>query len=144
MKLLGGAPDGLVTFLALTADSKALKKGSRAGADAREGAREPVTQMAFADHTGVLQFAARPQDAPIVHFDGPLQLALHPMQKLARGQPSELQVGIGSPGLGKGTFVMRGYEGVPKDAHPVVDLEFPHKDAGNPPLKMQVTLKEGC
>jgi hypothetical protein len=144
LKLLTGAPDGLITGLVLTAGSGAQKKESRPGAPAQQNESEPVTQVAFLDATGVLQFAARPQDAPIVHFDGPLQIALHPVQKLVHGQPSDLRVGIGTPGLGKGTFVMRGYEGVPKDAHPVVDIEFPHKDAGKPPIKLQVTLKERC
>ncbi len=103
-----------------------------------------LPKMAGVDDRGVLQFAARPGDAPIIHFGGPLQIALQPMQKLVRGQQADLQVWIGTPGLGKGTFVFRSYEGVPADAHPVADLEFPHKEAGKPAIKLRVTLKERC
>jgi hypothetical protein len=144
IKLYGSASDGLVTGVMTTSDLKALKKFSGAAADTKEATSESVMQIAGADPSGVMQFAARPQDAPIVHFKGPLQIALQAMQKLERGQQSELQLGIGTPGLGKGTFAMRSYDGVPKDAHPVVDLEYPHRDVGKPPIKLQVTLKERC
>jgi hypothetical protein len=66
------------------------------------------------------------------------------MQKLERGAATDLAVGIGTPGLGKGTFVMRDYQAVPNDAHPVVDLEFPHRDAAKPAIKLRVTLTERC
>src|SRR5262249_3499591 len=106
MKLIGSVPDGLITGVVLTADRKALQKDPGAGAEGGPGGPEPIAQMAFVDHTGVLQFAARPEEAPIIHFDGPLQVALHPGQKLQRGQSSDLAVCIGTPGLGKGTFVV--------------------------------------
>src|SRR5439155_21599703 len=101
---------------------------------------EPLMQLAMADEQGALEWGDRPENAPIVHFSGPLQVRLHMMQKLVRGQDAELAVGIGTPGLGKGTFVTRGYQGVPNDAYPVVDFEFPHKEAGKEAIKLRVTL----
>jgi hypothetical protein len=143
IELIGRPADGMVTAIRLTSTNlERLKSGAAAKANANDV--EPLIQMAVADHTGVLQFGARPQEAPIIHFNGPLQIALHPQQKLERGAARDLAVGIGTPGLGKGTFAMRDYQRVPMDAHPVVDLEFPHREAGKPAIKLRVTLKERC
>jgi hypothetical protein len=80
--------------------SLALKQGySRAGQDG----------------PGALCFAARPADAPIIHFLGPLTLqAFEPhtcsasanltQGPLVRGETSGLAFSVGTPGLGAGTF----------------------------------------
>jgi hypothetical protein len=119
MSLLGNPPDGVITGLMLP-------------------------KAAMIDETGGLQFATRPGDAPVLHIGGPLQIALQPMQNLVRGQEAELRVWVGTPGLGKGTFAVRSYEGVPQDSYPVADFEFPNKEAGKPPIRRRVTLKERC
>src|SRR5262245_32217921 len=137
IKLLKSVPGGLVTGIIVTNNGKAL-------IDPKTDGPEPTMQMALVDHAGVLQFSDRAETAPIVHFGGPLRMALHPMQKMIRGQEGELRVGIGTPGLGNGTFAMRGYQGVPDDAKPIVDFEFPHKDDKAKPIKLRVTLKERC
>ncbi len=54
-----------------------------------------------------LQFAGSPQDAPIIHFEGPLTLALDQSPKLIRGQDAVLVVLVGTHGLGRGTFAAR-------------------------------------
>jgi hypothetical protein len=101
--------------------------------------------VATADNLGLLQFAARPQDAPIIHFRGPLQMGLHPLQKLVRGGEAELRAGLGTPGLGKGTFAMLVYEGlVPETVHPVAVIEFPPAGPGKAPAKTIVTLTRRC
>lgn len=127
----------LVTGVVLTSDAKALT-------DRKEKGSPPSVQMALIDSQGLLEFSERPETAPVIHFNGPLQMALHPMRKLARGQAWELSVGIGTPGLGKGTFAMRGYQGVPEGAHPVVDLECPPREPKAEPIKLRVTLKQRC
>ncbi|MFO0824305.1 MAG: hypothetical protein U0792_14525 [Gemmataceae bacterium] len=96
------------------------------------------------DDTGFLQFAPRPGDTPIIHFNGPLQITLQPMQVFKRGRESDLRLGVGTPGLGKGTFTFRPHEDVPKEAHPVVEIEFSHQEAGKPPIKLSVTLNKRC
>src|SRR5262249_13861078 len=113
---------------------------------AGKGAPEAVpSQVVYADHQGMLRFADRPQDAPIVHFDGPLAMTLHPMQKLVRGQEIELRTGLGTPGLGKGTFAMIMYEGrVRAGVHPVAEIEFPPAAPGKEPLRATVTLSKRC
>jgi hypothetical protein len=74
------------------------------------------------DGPGSLQFADRAQDAPIIHFLGPLTLQrfdpqpgsisqhLKP-QPLVRGHESRLAFSLGTPGLGNGTFAKQSYGG---------------------------------
>jgi hypothetical protein len=54
-----------------------------------------------------LRFADRPQDAPVLHFGGPLQIMLrHPERLMAgikAGQTYELEARVGTPGLDKDT-----------------------------------------
>ncbi len=134
-KLLGSIPDGVFTAIVVGEPSK--------GGD-RDGPA-PSSAVVFADHQGVLQFAARPQDAPIVHFNGQLMMTLHPMQKLVRGQEIELKAGVGTPGLGKGTFATIMYEKViPNDAHPIAEIEFPPAGPGKAPMKTKVILSKRC
>src|SRR5436305_7966799 len=81
LKLIGPVADRLFTGVVVT---RQVNGGGKAGAQPPADA-----QVAFADHRGVLQFGGRPQDAPIVHFNGPLRMTLHPLQKLIRGQEAE-------------------------------------------------------
>jgi hypothetical protein len=112
-----------------------------------------VTQVAGADADGILQFAARPQEAPIIHFGGPLAITLLEEQTLARGKaPNDLRVGVGTPGLGKGSFAFLMYQSltpagvqdvIPEDAHPVVEITFPPK-SGQEPIRIKITLAQRC
>ncbi len=109
--------------------------------------------MAGADSLGTLQFADRPQDAPVIHFGGPLRMGLNGKfsesgkEELVRSDKGEeLFAWVGTPGLGKGTFaaLMHQVGGVPGDVHPVAEIEFPNKRATEPPFKAKFILKERC
>jgi hypothetical protein len=118
-----------------------------------------------------LAFAKRPQNAPIVHFNGPLtaRLALEPglhfstegkllarpdlrtregfgvpLDSLARQQPTDLRVELGTSGLGEGTFVAVSCNVIPKDVHPRVELAFPSAKGDRLPVKVGYYLKERC
>jgi hypothetical protein len=96
-------------------------------------------------------FCKQPKDAHICHIAGPLTFALRSKDAtLERGSDRNLlQVIIGTPGL-----PVRGVAGpvlaplgiteVPADVHPVALLEFPHRDARRPPVKLQVVLDQRC
>jgi hypothetical protein len=67
------------------------------------------------DGPGPLQFAERPQEAPIIHFLGPLTLQRFDPQEgsvscdlkpgpLVRGRSNQLGFSLGTLGLGQGTF----------------------------------------
>jgi hypothetical protein len=114
----------------------------------------------------LLRFADRPQDAPIIHFNGPLTMRVHmdsgvfhvpigyqggdeappwsEQHPLGRGTPWSLYAQLGTPGLGRGTFAALSAEAVPADAHPVADLEFPAPEPRKAPAKVRVVLAERC
>jgi hypothetical protein len=122
----------------------------------------------------LLRFGDSPQNAPIIHFNGPLTMRLdmetgithvpisylpdgperrrwyeqHPPvceeRQLVRGQEASLIAKIGTPGLGRGTFVTVSAEAVPAGGHPIADIVFPHQNAAQPPIKIRVVLKERC
>src|SRR5262249_55224611 len=121
LKLVGNPRDGIITGIMIISDLKALEGPATAPApkerkadvksappaDGKAGppvervgenpgqngnAQEPLMQMAMADDQGVLEWGDRPENAPIVHFGGPLQVRLYIMQKLIRGHESQLTV----------------------------------------------------
>jgi hypothetical protein len=87
------------------------------------------------------QFADRPGDAPILHFAGPLKLALEdPKQVFLRGdKPSLLPVVVGTPGLGRGTFAAVVFESNAPAG--VAQIAFPNRKAGGKPIVTEVALK---
>jgi hypothetical protein len=98
---------------------------------------------------GSFPLADRPQDAPLVHFDGSFTLAPRRDRGVVRapnGQwnqsASDLHVLLGTPVRGKDcdSFVRTwmGYPG--PSVRPVAEIEFPGKDPGGKPVKAQVTL----
>jgi hypothetical protein len=113
-----------------------------------------VLHFAWTDRHGHLAFADRPTDAPIIHFGGPITLRHHPTEKLRRGlgrfsgdplnDPGKTTVFLGTPGLGPGAFVTMGFDLVPENVHPTVDVQFPAKEPGQQPATRKYVLKERC
>lgn len=100
---------------------------------------------------GCACFSERPEDAPILHFDGPLALGfgqdfgLFKQRPFRRGaKPQELMVNLITPGLGADALVRMDYRYLPSDVDPVADIEFPSKQPGGKPIKRRVVLKERC
>jgi hypothetical protein len=95
-----------------------------------------------------VEFADRPTNAPIIHFDGPLTLALcdskvfwnstdnEESSRLRKTGVGWLAVVIGTPGIGKGTFAVTWT----KCPEVLADIEFPNKDPGGKPIAVRVTL----
>jgi hypothetical protein len=84
-----------------------------------------------------LVFADRPQDAPIVHFNGPPTLKFVAPQKVELKRTYlEIRAIYGAHGLGRGTFAVQELcipipEGV---------AEFPHPKAGQDPIQVKFAL----
>jgi hypothetical protein len=113
---------------------KGVGVGGRVGAEAF-----------YRDANGMLQFADRPQDAPIIHFGGPLVVTLFAPQRLTAGRAKDLVLGVGTPGIGPGTTAWVGYEGlIPEKPHPAVDIVYPPKEPGGSPVRERYELKERC
>src|SRR5262249_47897862 len=103
---------------------------------------------AWGDETGMLVFAPRPVEAPIIHIDGPLQMGFEchlPLMKKSAGA-YELNVGLGTKGLGRGSFAHLKYwnEAVPTGLKPRAVMEFPNKVPGGPPVRVEVVLSQRC
>jgi hypothetical protein len=93
-----------------------------------------------------LIFAGRPQEAPVLRFGGRLTMrfALGEIQSLSLSEECNLQAEVGSIGSGPSSFVFMLNDKFPKDLHPVAEIEWPHRDSGNPPIKTSVTLNQRC
>jgi hypothetical protein len=88
-----------------------------------------------------LLFADRPQDAPIVHFGGPLTFEiLEAPKRWVPGEEAKFIVLFGTPGLGKETFAHMIHS---FPSRPTADIEFPGKKAGDPPIWVKVVLTKG-
>ncbi|MFL5340583.1 MAG: hypothetical protein ACJ8F7_10575 [Gemmataceae bacterium] len=87
-----------------------------------------IQQMAGPiDLDGVLQFGAKPADAPAVHFDGPLQITFYNSRPTFRaGRSADAVLVVGSPGRGPGTFAMLNYEDtIPEHVFPTLEVTYP-------------------
>ncbi len=98
------------------------------------------------DSLGMLLFADRPADAPVIHFNGPWTLGLQDLkQRLTAGHKCQLAIGVGTQGIGPGTFSFVLYPNtIPADAYPQADITFPAKAADQTPIRQKYTLKERC
>jgi hypothetical protein len=99
---------------------------------------------------GVLLFADRPEDAPVVHFQGPLTFTIldwnHPgksAQLVRGGKDNELSILVGTPVFGGknvafATFLQpkRGVDGFP-----VVEVEFPGDKPGAKPIFVRAAVR---
>ena len=102
------------------------------------------------DPQGLLQFADRPQDAPVVHFGGPPPVGIRRAADLP-SRPAGTR-GAGSPllrqhrhhGLGNGTFAYFLWaKGVPRDIRVTAEIEFPPKVPGGPAVNTRWVLLRG-
>jgi hypothetical protein len=94
---------------------------------------------------GPFSFSRRPQDAPVIHFHGPLTIVpRYESQVLKRGgNGHKLRAAIGTPGLGKGTFAILDPDAIPAGIHAVVEVEFPAAwDAQ--PIRARFVLARRC
>jgi hypothetical protein len=114
----------------------------------------PVTRLmhiVHADPNGFLQFADRPEDAPVIHFGGPWKIWPVEDQRFVLGRDEEFTTRIGTPGYGPGTLAIIQYhtlerdghggyrlengklaiaDFVPMKSHPILQVQFPTKGGG--------------
>jgi hypothetical protein len=96
-------------------------------------------------HAGqYLQFADRAQDAPIIHFAGPLTMGLRGRPTLTPGEVVRLVPRIGTPGRGNGTFAMVVVDSIVgrnSGIAPLAELEFPGAAGQTAPIKGSLKFK---
>jgi hypothetical protein len=131
-------PKAVAVTLRVDVESAQLKGGGLGG--------RLAYSAGFRDPDGLFQFADRPADAPIVHFDGPLQISFYGERPTFRlGRTEEVFLVVGTPGRGPGSFAELSYEGtVPEKLCPHLDITFPAAQPGAPPVREHYELKERC
>jgi hypothetical protein len=107
------------------------------------GIGKRATQMAgYHDLGGVLSFGPTPAKAPIIHFDGPLQIAFCgelPETRVGRG--TDFVLAVGTPGSGGGTFAMLAYQDtIPAAVYPKASIAWP----GRSESPEVIELNERC
>jgi hypothetical protein len=88
----------------------------------------------------VTDFAERREEAPVIHFDGPLTFTRLPGPLERGAKPAEIQVGLGTRGLGWDAFALLDYDEVPELARPVAEVEFPANKPGAEPPRARLAL----
>ena len=73
-----------------------------------------------------------------------MRFALGMTPSLSLTEEFNLQAEVGTSGSGPGSFVSMGNDPFPKDLHPIAEIEWPHREANKPPIKMRVTLNQRC
>jgi hypothetical protein len=96
--------------------------------------------------TDPLLFSAKPTDAPVIHFDGPLQIRFDgetPTLKLDRD--NDVRLAVGTPGHGPGTFAALVYEDIiPARVNPRIEATFAAAKQGEPAVRQSFVLKLRC
>ncbi len=98
----------------------------------------------YVDLEGVLQFADRPKDAPIVNLSGPLRITLFGRHKLMIDRETDAVLGVATAGLGPGTTAWIDFECIPRELHPVVEVVYPPKQPSEPGRPERYELKQRC
>jgi hypothetical protein len=136
-RLKGSRDQAINTWVSVTAERPA-------GDDRR--LPKHIKYIVNGDGQGHLSFADRPEHAPIVHLNGSWTFGVQDIkQHLVAGQKTMLQLGVGTPGVGPGTFAFVLYPNtIPSDAHPKGEFVFQGADTGNKGLTASVTFKKRC
>lgn len=131
-------PNEMTGYLTLDVECELLKGAGIGG--------RVSYMISLFDLNGVLQLAGKPADAPILHFDGPLEITFYGSKPTwTGGRSADTILCLGTPGHGPGTFAMVKYEGtVPADKHPKLDVTYRPKDSTQKPVKELYELKERC
>lgn len=97
----------------------------------------------FRQRTTVLSFSEDKKNAPVVHFAGPLTLALFDWEKDTQDQTltrnnkvNQLSILVGTPVFGgKYPAFAAQFDPFPEDIVPVLEVEFPAADPAGKPIK---------
>jgi hypothetical protein len=98
------------------------------------------------DPSGVLRFAPSPNAAPVIRVAGPLEISFYLEKPTLRvGRSTDVNLAVGCPGIGPGTFAAMAYEStIPESAKPVIEIGYQPAKAGEAPVKEQFEIKNRC
>ncbi len=99
--------------------------------------------VGYDEEADPFRFGDCPGDAPVVHFAGPLEVRLFgPTPTFVRGKTSELNVKVGTPGAGKGTFAALGCCHLPGGSCLAAEVEFPPRSGKEKPFVARVKIED--
>jgi hypothetical protein len=148
-------PDGKTSYVITRLNAFQAVKGGTLDLMVDVDIHGPLKYQQYCDIVGT---TPSPEKAPMAHFHGPLIVEprkiywkLPESVNLQRGnKPSDLYANIGTMDAKRGCWVVvrtqdsKGKSIFAPDAAPFVDIEFPPKKAGGPPIKRHYDLKEVC
>ena len=95
--------------------------------------------------SGLLQFAARPEEAPIIHFGGPWEITFYGTEDWHIGKVEEASLAVGTPGLGSGATAFVEFEGViPLTVCPTAKITYPPAAADQAGIVKSYELTKRC
>jgi hypothetical protein len=147
-------PDGKTSYLISSISVREDKPGGPAQMMTNVDIKGPIEYRQYSD----TEMRDDPEKARITHFHGPLTAGprtiywkVPPKLALVRGdKPTDLPAMVGTMDAEKGCWVVIRSHGsgdkpnFPKGIHPYVDVEFPAKVAGAPPIKKRYPLDHVC
>ena len=94
-----------------------------------------------------LRMGESPKDAPVLHF-GSKVVTVRPSKTMPStpdaGKPGDYRVQVGTPGVGPGSFVSWGNDGLADGVGPVAEFLFTPAKAGDAPLAVKRALTDRC
>jgi hypothetical protein len=123
----------------------------------RDPSQEPFNQIVYVsfpdgrqygasgDQLKPLRFAAKPQDAPVLHFGGDLRMGFCVRQPLRKDHEGfKLMACVGTPGSSDGAWVHLMHKSIPKQLQPRVVLEFAPEKSVSEKARVELVLRERC
>jgi len=148
MRLLARSNSDAREFVSKHPNSLAFRLGVNLDLPGRTGAAADgrVEQLTYPnDVNGFIQFSETAGNAPIIHFGGPWSILLSEKGDLLIGREADFYAAAGTPGLGAGTTAFIEYEKlIPTELRPIVEISYPPKLTGGPPVRESFELKERC
>jgi hypothetical protein len=101
---------------------------------------------AWGDERGPLRFAATPAAAPIVHFDGQLEMGFESRAAVLQDPDGSYHIhaGVGCYGRGPGSFAHLGIEFVPEMALSEAVVTYPTRNPSKSVGRVTVPLRQRC
>ncbi len=94
------------------------------------------------EQRALVEFAERPEKAPIIHLNGPLTMGFYGKNpELSVGAETRLSFCVGTRGLG--AFTILDYEPIPENLLPVAEIELPVKNAEKR-IEAKVVIDHRC
>ena len=111
-----------------------------------QGIEGRVNQSAtISDCHGLLEFASRVEEAPIIHFGGPWEVTLSDQDAWRAGRKKEVYLFVGTRGVGPGTTACVAYENViPRDLKPKLEVTYPSTEGTTPLIRTYELTRRCC